>query len=106
MPLSRLQRFILTEVYGSREERFPRRSLSEFYHGKPVQPKDADNVITKSLERLIDKELLVGYGRRTPHKWFIDEVRLSAKGRRTARKLLGEQQQFNFTARPSKSKRV
>lgn len=94
MPLSRLQRFILTEILESRVDRFPRQRIAAFYRDRSRKPKDLEGVITKSLERLIDKELLVGYGRRTPHKWFIDELRLTAKGRRVARQLLGEQQQF------------
>ena len=50
--------------------------------------------ITKSLERLIDKGLMIGYGRRTPEKWFIDEVQLTPAGRRAARITLGEQQRL------------
>lgn len=97
MTLSRLQRFILTDILNNRLERYPRRQLNIFYK-RIVAPKDIESVITKSLERLIDKELLVGYGRRTPHKWFIEEVRLTALGRRLAKRLLGEQQQFSFPA--------
>lgn len=94
MALSRLQRFIMTEIFGSRLQRFSRQRLTSFYEKQRHQPKDIENVITKSVERLIDHEYLVGYGRRTPHKWFIDELRLTAKGRRTARSLLGEQQRL------------
>lgn len=102
MTLSRLQRFILTEVVNSRLPRYPRRLLNTFYQRRSA-PKDAEGIITKSLERLIDKELLVGYGHRTPHKWFIEEVRLTAVGKRRARRLLGEQQQFLF---PKNAKRT
>jgi hypothetical protein len=57
----------------------------------PKQPKDVQDVVTKSLESLIDRGWLIGYGRRTPKKWFINEIRLTAAGRKLARKLLGEQ---------------
>jgi hypothetical protein len=50
--------------------------------------------MTKSLERLIDKGLMIGYGRRTPEKWFIDEIRLTDVGKKAARKLLGQQQKL------------
>lgn len=50
------------------------------------------SIITKSLESLVDKGLMVGYGVRTREKWYIKEVRLLPDGRRIARKLLGEQQ--------------
>ena len=48
-------------------------------------------IITSSIESLIDRELMTGYGVRTAHKWFIREVSLTDKGRRVARKLQGEQ---------------
>jgi hypothetical protein len=48
-------------------------------------------VITQSVESLIDREFMTGYGVRTPHKWFIKEVSLTDKGKKVARKLQGEQ---------------
>lgn len=101
MALSGLQRFILTEVYGSRSPRVLRRAFDAFYGKRSEKPAEREGTVTRSLERLIDRGYLVGYGRRTPEKWFIEEVRLTALGRRAARKLLGEQQQIPF----AKSKR-
>ncbi len=40
--------------------------------------------------------MMVGYGVRTPKKWYIKEVKLTPIGRRLARKLLGEQQALPF----------
>ena len=56
----------------------------------------ADQVhsITKSIERMIDKELLIGHGVRAPHRWYIKEVRLTVKGKREAKKLRGQQQEL------------
>jgi hypothetical protein len=45
---------------------------------------------------LIDKEFLIGYGVRTPKKWFIKEIKLTVNGRRMAKKLQGEQQALPF----------
>ena len=72
--------------------------MDRFYEKQKTKPKpeDQQNIITKSLERLIDKELLIGYGRRTPHKWFIEEIKLTRKGKKLAKKLLGEQQVLPF----------
>jgi DNA-binding MarR family transcriptional regulator len=56
------------------------------------------DVVTKALERMIDRGLLVGYGVRTKEKWFIREVRLTAEGRRAARKVAGEQQALPLKA--------
>ncbi|MFA5135152.1 MAG: hypothetical protein WC505_05225 [Patescibacteria group bacterium] len=100
MRLSGLQKYILLNVLGSRGV-FTRKQLSQYYgklKEKPT-PEDQQGIITRSLERLIDKGLLIGYGRRTPQKWFIDEVRLTSAGKRTARKLIGEQQSLPFRRR-------
>ncbi len=94
MRLSPLQKYILLEVYTSRVQLFPRSVITKYYFSQTRPPKlgDMQNIVTKSLERLIDKELLTGYGHRTPHKWFISEVKLTPLGRRTAKRLQGEQQ--------------
>lgn len=70
--------------------------ILNFYEHAKERPNQKDQIdtITKSVESLIDKGLLVGYGVRTPKKWYIEEVRLMQKGRKLARKLLGEQQQL------------
>ncbi len=94
MRLSPLQKYILAEVYSSRSNKYPRKIIKKYYNLKEDKPKadDQQNIITKSVERLIDKELMVGFGRRTPHKWFIDEIKLTPLGRHWAKKLLGQQQ--------------
>lgn len=91
MRLSGLQRFALIESYTRRKTRLPRVAVHAFYKSMPLQPEHVQDVVTKSLESLIDKGLLVGYGRRTPKKWYIEEIKLTPQGRRHARKLLGEQ---------------
>lgn len=114
---SSLQRFLLLECLNNRHHRLRHKSLLRFYdraehplkvddqsrnsvrdfagrflETDSVRKKTQQNAVTKSLERLIDKGLMIGYGRRTPKKWFIEEVALTPKGRKQARKLLGEQQ--------------
>lgn len=76
----------------------PRGRLERFYEKRRIKPKKDDivNIITKSLERLIDKELLIGCGVRTPHKWYIKEIKLTPKGRKETKKYLGEQQKLPF----------
>ncbi len=94
MRLSPLQKYILKFCYNSSARVVSRTSFAKFYEIQKFKPKQADmvNIITKSLESLIDKGLLVGYGVRTPEKWYIKEVRLMPAGRKIARRLLGEQQ--------------
>lgn len=92
MKLSGLQKHILFQCYGEKEK-INRDKFLEFYKKDEKGPKKEDrvNIITKSLERLMDRGLLIGYGIRTAKKWFIKEVKLTATGKRTVRNLQGKQ---------------
>lgn len=98
MRLSALQRYVLRECYQYAKPRVPRQIFTNFYK-KPAATAIVTDSITMSLERLIDRGMLIGFGRRTPRKWFIEEVKLTPLGRRTARASYGKQQQL-----PLKSK--
>lgn len=92
MRFSKLQKDILTRAVLSHEARIGRNSFAAWYGKRASQlTKDEHHALTVSLERLIDRGLLIGYGRRTTEKWFIDVVRLTPLGRRTARALFGKQ---------------
>ena len=93
MKLSALQRYILLECLNARAIRIARGNLGKFYVNKKNKPSQLlmTKIITKSIERLINRELMVGFGERTAHKWFIKEIQLTAKGKRETKKLLGEQ---------------
>jgi len=92
MPLSRLQKFILIKCYNCKSFRVNRIGFIAFYRDNGNAKADMrTKIITRSIESLIDRELMTGYGVRTAHKWFIREVSLTDKGRKMARKLLGEQ---------------
>jgi hypothetical protein len=93
MKLSQLQKFILkASVNGKSKTK--RATLLKYYdkQGKDVKPADRPGILTKSVERLIEKGLMIGYGRRTAEKWFIDELTLAIPGRREAKKHFGQQQ--------------
>lgn len=98
MRLSPLQKYILKSCYVNSAKVISRAGFARFYETQKQGPKAGDvvNIITKSLESLIDKGMMVGYGVRTPEKWYIKEVRLLPAGRRTAKKLFGEQQSLPF----------
>jgi len=119
MKLSHLQKYILLAGYEETSE-FSRGRLLKFYNSsasaapspkrlgrvgdkttagkqkKKPKKEDQANIITKSLERLIGKGFLIGYGVRTPKKWFIKKIKLTAAGRKMAKKLQGEQQALPF----------
>jgi hypothetical protein len=94
MMLSSLQRYILLACDDAKGKRRERSGLEQFYEKEQERPseKDVQNAVTRSLERLIDKELLIGYGVRTPHRWYIKEIRLTPKGRRVVKELLASNQ--------------
>jgi hypothetical protein len=75
-----------------------RQAFLNFYKRQSKAPSrhDQQNAISKSVERLIDHGFLVGFGRRTPEKWYIERVKLTSLGRRKARSLLGQQQRIPF----------
>jgi len=92
MSLSRLQKFILIKCYNSKSFRVNRIGFLSFYSNQGRAKADMrTKIITSSIESLIDRELMTGYGVRTAHKWFIREVSLTDKGKKVARKLFGEQ---------------
>ena len=93
MKFSLLQKFILMQslLQGGKIERS---AFRRFYgkQTKKTKEKYQENIITKSLEHLIDRELMIGYGRRTPHKWFVTQVSLTKKGAKIGQNLLEEKQ--------------
>ncbi len=92
MRLSALQQYILLECLNSKGGRINRQILDKFYLKKKKPKKESKTkIISQSIERLINREFLIGYGVRTPHKWFIREIRLTMKGKKLAFNLQGEQ---------------
>ena len=92
---SALQKFILKLVYA-RGPRCTRTLFLAFYK----QPTDADvKIITRSIERLIEKGLLIGFGHKTAEKWFTETVTLTPTGRAAAKSLFGKQQRLPFRKR-------
>lgn len=101
MQLSKLQKFILTETLGTKQNKVNRYVLSKFYDKEknPPNKKIQTNIITKSIERIIDKGLAIGFGEKTQYKLFITHIKLTNRGKKIALKLLGEQTQFIFKNR-------
>ncbi len=93
MRLSTLQEYILRVVL---EEggRVNRSLFLQFYEIKKSnsKPKLRGKIISQSLERMIERGMLIGYGHRTREKWIIDAVKLTSLGRIEAERLFGEQQ--------------
>jgi len=87
--LSKLQKSVLKSAFLSARPRVPRSSL---HTAQPARTSPyAEEILGRSLERLIDRGFAVGYGHRTAEKWFIESIRLTTRGRQEARRLLGTQ---------------
>jgi len=93
MHLSTLQKYILLKT-AEKGGKTDRNIFRPFYYTQSKKPSEKyqEKIITQSLERLIDRGLIVGFGRRTPQKWFITQVSLTSKGRLTVTKLRQEKQ--------------
>lgn len=93
MKLSHLQKYIL-KASANGKSKTKRAALLKYYEkqSRSVKSIDRQGILTKSIERLIEKGLMIGYGRRTPEKWFIDEVSLTQRGMKETKKLFGQQQ--------------
>jgi hypothetical protein len=104
MKLSALQKYILRQSFQAKDKTISKAVLGRFYSDKKTKPKSKDfpNIITKSVERLIKKELVIGYGWKTPHKWFINKVKLTPQGIKAAKQLFGVQQKLPFKKRTKK----
>ena len=77
---SPLQQYILAECYRQKEGKIERDPFAGFYTGKKIKEGAGVKIITQSLERLIDRGYLIGYGVRTPKKWYIKEVKITRDG--------------------------
>ncbi len=71
-----------------------RSNFRGFYgrQNKPAEERYQEGIITNSLERLIDRGFAIGYGRRTPCKWFITHIKLIKKGVKKAIEILESKQ--------------
>lgn len=97
MKLSTLQKFILRSCYGIKGK-VARVKFQKFYESQKNPPikEEQIKIISRSIDRLINRGLLIGWGEKTQYKWFIKEVQLTPTGRRLAKKLQGEQTKLPF----------
>jgi len=94
MRLSKLQKYILVKCY---DKKHSTESKGEFYVFYPKSElaknkKFIQDTIHKSIENLVEKDLLVAYGRKTAQKWFINKVKLTKKGRQKTIEIIKSKQ--------------
>jgi len=95
MRLGPLQKYILII---SRTKRIPlsRNILLAYYKGRKDAPSldDQINAITKALEKMIARNLIIAEGVKTAEKFFIKTIKITAEGRRAAKSIIGDQQRL------------
>ena len=92
MRFSPLQQYILKECYIKGGKMNRKRFIDFYAKESSVKKQLRTKIITKSLERLIDRGLMQGYGVRTPKKWFISSVNLTSVGKKEWKKWLNRKQ--------------
>ena len=98
MKLSKLQKYILEKAWQSKKRKVSRHNFHSFYSQKKKNPLKSlqIKIITKSIERLIGRGLLIGFGEKTQYKLFIKKVKLTLLGKKVIKKILGEQIKLPF----------
>jgi len=95
MRLSKLQKYIILQSFDAKNK-LDRKVLLDFYRSYKKKPNKEImvNSITNSIERLIKKGFLVGFGEFTKEKSYIQKIKLTPIGRKAAKYLLGEQKRL------------
>jgi len=94
MRLSGLQKYILGQCYLNKNGLAAKADFYGFYPKKEFEEnkKSIQDIIHKSLESLVAKDLFIAFGRKTAQKWFISKVKLTAKGRKMAKEIIKSKQ--------------
>ncbi len=103
--LSKLQEYILRKSLGYKQRGgIDKNTFFKFYKNIKNKPKDIENIIIKSLNRLIERDLIIAFCKKTKHKTFINKILLTPLGRKVAQKLLGTQEKLPMKFKKTKQK--
>lgn len=90
MRLSKLQKYILEKCYNFKSA-WPA-DFYDFYNKSAKKRKLIQDIIHKSLDSLVAKDLLTALGKKTAKKWFIHKVKLTNFGKKSAIKIIKNRQ--------------
>lgn len=91
MRLSKLQKYILGKCYNYKSS-LPADFYDFYGEKKNKNRKLVQDIIHKSLDSLVSKDLLSALGKKTAQKWFIHKVKLTNLGRKSALRLIRNKQ--------------
>ncbi len=94
MRLSKLQKYVLVKCYDNKNSMELKVEFYSFYSRVELDKnkKLIQDIIHKSLENLVEKDLLISYGKKTARKWFINKVKLTKLGRQKAIEMIKSKQ--------------
>ncbi|MFH1427324.1 MAG: hypothetical protein ABIG60_02240 [Patescibacteria group bacterium] len=94
MRLSRLQKYILTQCLQKKNDLGSKSDFYHFYSKNELEKnlKNIQDIIHRSLDSLILKDLVIAFGRKTAKKWFISKIKLTSRGKKIARELIKNRQ--------------
>lgn len=92
--LSPLQQYIVRQLL--RKGASHPRQFCLYYQRYPKKTSREDQLtsIARSVDRLIERGLVTGWGRKTKEKWFIEKVKLTPAGLKKAKILRLQQLPF------------
>jgi len=86
-------RFLKRSLLSGNNQKVSRVVFEPLYSIRNIKAGNVVKYVTETLERLIDNGWMVGYGIRTPKKWFIQEVRLTREGMKAVKRYEQSKQQ-------------
>jgi len=94
MRLSGLQKYILGQCYLNKNGLAAKADFYGFYPKKEFEEnkKNIQDIVNKSLESLVAKDLIVAFGHKTAQKWFINKDKLTPGGKRAAKEIIKSKQ--------------
>ena len=94
MRLSKLQKYILNQCYLSKNTAKPKADFYSFYSKKELEKNKRNiiDIVHRSLESMIKKDLIIAYGKKTSQKWFIQKIKLTNEGGRIAQEIIKQRQ--------------
>lgn len=92
MRLSGLQKYILSRCRLNKGAGAKADFYGFYAKENNISRKTVQDIVHKSLESLVEKDLLVAYGKKTKEKWFIHKVKLTARGQKAANEIIKSRQ--------------
>ncbi len=94
MRLSRLQKYILTKCYYDKNGIVGKKEIYEFYSKNEIDnhKKYIQDAAHKSLDSLVEKDLIVAHGYKTAKKLYIHKARITTKGKKLIKEHIKKRQ--------------